>query len=164
MFSSTSLPKQSGSLEGASSFNPTNDCLSAFSRQKKKRFRCKPSSVSVVVLAKFRQNIPRGRQRDQLRDAGRVRIVQFQRNMSPKQVSNCLKQAFKSIKLDSWTYCSSSGYGMLHASESQQLSGEDIVSKYAKSSLYICESEVPEHVRLCVCVAQKGGYCYELLV
>lgn len=142
MFSSSSssvISKRSAEI----AFDPNEDSLSAFSKQKKNKFRCKPSNVTVVVLAEFKRNIPRGRRRDQLRDAGRVKIIQFQRSMSAKQVANSIKQGFKAIKLSSWTYCSSTSYGMLDASESQELTGEDIVLKYVKSSLYLCESEVP---------------------
>ena len=43
----------------------------------------------------------------------------------------------------------SSSYGLLSISEVQDLTGEDVVSKYAKGSLYVSEGEVPtENVRL----------------
>lgn len=97
--SSSSLPKRSAEV----AFDPSDDSLSAFTKQKKKKFRCKPSNITVVVMSTFKHNIPRGKRRDQLRDAGRVKIVQVQRNMSPKQVCNAIKLAFKNIKLNSWT-------------------------------------------------------------
>ena len=139
-----SAPKRAA----AEAFDP-NDDLSAFAKAKKKKFRSKPSNITVVVLDKFKHNIPRGKRRDQLKTAGRVKVIQVQRNMSAKQVRNCIKQGFKTLPLTEWTYLNSSSYGLLSISEVQDLTGEDVVSKYAKGSLYVSEGEVPtENVRL----------------
>ena len=44
----------------SATFDPTEDGLSDFSKQKKKRFRSKPSNVTVVAMENFKTNIPRG--------------------------------------------------------------------------------------------------------
>lgn len=143
MFGSGSTKISAGEL-----FDP-NDDLSAFYKSKKKKFRCKPSSINIVIMETYKHNIPRGKRRDQLKTAGRVKAVQINRSMSHKQVRNCLKQGFKNLPLTTWTYLNSSSSGLLSVNEVQDLTGEYLVSKYTKSSLYLCEGEAPaKNVRL----------------
>lgn len=143
--SSTALAlhsKRSASL----AFDPTEDGLSDFSKQKKKRFRSKPSSVTIVAMENFKTNIPRGKRRDQLRDAGRIKTIFIQRDMSSKQVRNAIKQGFLDKKLVNWSYLRCGSDGLLNVSDSQSLSGEDVVSKFSKGSLYLCERGTPVEI------------------
>lgn len=124
-------------------FDPTEDSLAEYAKKKKKRFRSKPSSITVVVMEEYKKNIPRGKRRDKLRDDGRIRNVLIQRNMTSKQVRRAIECEFKDKKLFSWSYLQCSGDGFLCTSESQLLTGEDIISKFSKGSLYLCEKGPP---------------------
>ena len=125
------------------SFDPTEDSLSDFSKQKKKKFRSKPSSVTVVAMEYFKTNIPRGKRREQLKNDGRIKAILVQRDMSSKQVRNAIKQGFSDKKLATWTYLRCGSDGLLNVSESQSLSGGDVISKFSKGSLYLCERGAP---------------------
>ena len=48
-------------------------------------------------------------------------------------------QEFNDIKLLSWIYLKCNSDGFLCVAESQLLTGEDIVSRFSKGSLYLCE-------------------------
>ena len=54
--------------------------------------------------------------------------------MSSKQVRNVIKQGFSDKKLATWTYLRCGSDGLLNVSESQSLSGGDVISKFSKGS------------------------------
>lgn len=72
----------------------------------------------------------------------RVKVLVFQRTMSPKQVSNVIRQGFGDMKLQTWMYLEASQDGMLSKSTNQEMDGDAVVSR--KGSLYLCECKAPE--------------------
>ena len=53
-----------------------------------------------------------------------------------------IKQGFKDIGLQSWTYLDVTQEGTLSTGHNQEMDGEDVVSR--KGALYLCESGSPE--------------------
>ena len=121
-------------------FDPTDTCLAEPARKKKKAFRSKPSNITVVVLPQFVSYVPRGKKREQLKRDNRLKVLSFERRMTPKQVQEVIKKGFANLKLETWTYLDCSADGMLSKVESNDVDGEKVVSR--KGSLYLCQSKV----------------------
>ena len=109
-------------------------------------------------MENFKTNIPRGKRRDQLRNTGRIKNILIQRDMSSKQVRNAIRQGFQDNKLVSWTYLRCGGDGLLSISESQSLNGEEVVSKFSKGSLYLCERGAPMEI-VSILYSWGRGWC-----
>jgi hypothetical protein len=126
--SSPSLPKL------PSSFDPSRECVFAQQKQRKKSCRIKPSKLTLTLLSLGSCVIPRGKQRKALHDAGRMKTVEFSREMSSQVVRNKIITAFALQKDFHSTYnlLSQGQNGRLMVADNQNPSGEEFVGGVLK--------------------------------
>ena len=79
-------------------FDPLADCVASAAKRKKKAVRIKPRKITVV-LVDGTDRVPRFGKRKALKNEGKIRQLQFTRNMSAEQVKKNIIHGF-SDKVD----------------------------------------------------------------
>ena len=121
-------------------FDPTSECCVQDKQKKKKAATTKGrvTNVQVILLKCFTPSLPRGRRRTELKDSGRIKMLQFKRSMSPHKVRSQIVRGFHHIKgLETLTYLDSRDNN-LKISKKKDLGGEDVIKR--KGSLYLYSS------------------------
>ena len=77
-------------------FNPASECVALSQHKKKKAFKSKPSNVQVIMVYD-KSTIPRGKPRKMLESQGKVQKIELRREMSSREVNNCVLRSFKHI-------------------------------------------------------------------
>ncbi|KAF3980805.1 MAG: hypothetical protein HFP76_00190 [Methylococcales symbiont of Iophon sp. n. MRB-2018] len=141
--SQASLPKL------AANFDPGSDCVFAEQKKRKKSARVKPSKLNLAFLRARRvpTTIPRGKHRKDLVTNGRIRKVDFTREMSAQVVKNTIITAFSELQdfNSSYNILSQSQDGRLTLADNQYPSGVQFVDKALKhrGNVYLtCMEEV----------------------
>ena len=79
-------------------FDPFADCIASDAKRKKKAVRIKPRNIAVVLVDDT-DRVPRFGKRKALKNDGKIRQLQFTRNMSAGQVKKNIIRGF-SDKID----------------------------------------------------------------
>ena len=126
--SSPSLPKL------PSSFDPGSECVFASQKRKKKSSRVKPSKLTLTLLPLGSSAIPRGKHRKILENGGRLKKVEFYREMSSQVVQNKIITAFVEQEDFHSTYSLllQSQDGRLTLADNQFPTGEQFVEEALK--------------------------------
>ncbi len=113
--------------------------LGATPTNKKKRAavvrKAKPSSVTVVVLERFRPVVPRGITRERLAREGRLLSIRLHREMTNEDVRRKISSGFKCSP--DVTLLDASGGTLLCKCDDQNIDGARAVER--KGALYFCE-------------------------
>ncbi len=101
----------------------------ASQKKKKTPIRFKPSKITAILVGNPQRGIPKGRDRRKLRKDGDEKVVELKRNMSAKEVKNCLLRAFL---LDDYLVLKSTQDGKLSIATDQQPSGDRVIENITK--------------------------------
>lgn len=125
----------------SSTFDPKADCIVDSQKRKKKKAitRDRPKKISVVLLPDFMQVVPKGNARKRLNKDGRIKKLEFRRNMSFLQARNVIVKSFAGFKLkDIQVLCCDQSNAMEKAA-TQTPNGDELMDIAGQGSLYICE-------------------------
>ena len=110
-------------------FDPTEESVVKHNQEKKKRG-IKHSKVEVILLKDFQRDIPKGEARKKLRRRGQICDVLLNKTMTPLQVENCIKNAFKHFSLSSFVVLDTDSTGhFLTRAATQQIDGAKAISR-----------------------------------
>ena len=130
-----------GSRKRSSTFDPTAECV-ASARQKKKKaaIRFKASKITVILVSSPDKGVPKGKDRHKLKRDGDEQVIEVKRNMSAKEVKNCILRAFL---IENYNVLKSTQDGKLSIAENQMPAGDDAIENITKRKfpLYICETD-----------------------
>ena len=108
-------------------FDPASECVALVQQKKKKAFKSKPSNVEVIMVCD-KSTIPRGKARKMLDDQGKVQKIEFRREMSNREVTNCVLRNFDHVhNLIGFTLLETDRGGKLHPSQNEKPDGEYII-------------------------------------
>lgn len=108
-------------------FDPAAECVALGQQKKKRAFKSKPSNVQVIMVHD-KSNIPRGKVRRMLEGKGRVQKIEFRREMSSREVTNCVLQNFKHVNgLIGFALLEADQSGRLYPSENKEPDGEYVI-------------------------------------
>ena len=128
----------SGSGGERKPFDPPQ-CLQKECHSKKKAVstKSKASSVEVVVIKNFQQDVPKGLARKKLKKCGRIQSVKISRAMGVSDVERVIKRAFKPIGLTNFIFLEvdPTGHYLSHADTG--VDGQHAINR--RGALYICE-------------------------
>ncbi len=110
----------SSSQKVPDTFDPTKGCVFADRKGKRKAARVRPCHVNLILLCDMESRTPRGKQKQSLIANGRVKKIDFCRNMSSHVVKNTILRAFAGIE------DFGSSYVLLHQGQDGRLSNADV--------------------------------------
>ncbi len=121
-------------------FDPTESMTSAHQKKKKAAIRFKPSKITVILVSNPDKGVPKGKDRRKLKTDGDEQIVELKRNMSSKEMKNCILRAFV---IENYVLLKSTQDGKLNIAKNQKPTGDDVIENITKRKfpLYICESD-----------------------
>ena len=91
-----------GSGGGKKAFDPNDECVVKGQQVKKKKsipIKSKPSTIEVILLQDYQEDVPKGTARNKLKKCGRVLQIKLTRVMSTADVERVIKRAFKHLAL-----------------------------------------------------------------
>ena len=94
------FPSKSSGNKRKHPFDPTSECCVQEKQKKKKAATTegRVTNVQVILLKCFTPSLPRGRRRTELKDSGRIKMLQFKRSMSPHEVLSQIVRGFHHIE------------------------------------------------------------------
>lgn len=108
-------------------FDLAAECVALMQQKKKKAFNSKPSNVQVIMV-QDKSIIPRGKVKRSLEDQRKVQKIEFRREMSIREVTNCVVRHLKHVNdLFRFNLLEADQSGRLHPSENQEPDGEYII-------------------------------------
>lgn len=112
------------------------------SSQKKKKGASAPAkskacTVDVVMLKNFKQDVPKGLERKNLKKKGRIQSVKLTRAMGEEEVERVIKRAFKPLHLTNLVFLEVDPTGHYLTKASSSVDGQQAISR--RGALYICE-------------------------
>jgi len=106
------------------------------SKNKKQRVGGRPRSVVAVMLANELATVPKGATRKRLAEEGRIKKIQFRREMSCDEVLSVIERAFGHKLFKFMIAKKDNSMQMID----DLISGEDVISLTSSgASLYMCE-------------------------
>ena len=130
----------SGSGGDKRAFNPNAECVVKGKQVKKKKTiptKSKPSTVEVVLLQNYQEDVPKGAARNKLKKCGRVQQVKLTRVMAVADVERVIKRAFKHVALKQFMPLEVDTTGHYLSRSEEDLDGQQAINR--RGALYICE-------------------------
>ena len=129
---------------GSSSLDPTSDLVTRHQKAKKKSTRIKPFRRSVVVLDAYSHTIPSAGTRKQLSDNGRMKKLEFRRNMTHSEVKNVIVRNFPCLAMNTGKFLKCAPGNTLEEFEleGRYPNGELLLTVASKESVYMVEVSV----------------------
>jgi hypothetical protein len=125
-------------------FDPLQGCVVGERQRQKKAanpaVRGRSKSITVVVLKDISRFIPKGMQREELRNAGRVKSLPFHRVMSKEEVKRVILEGFQ---IQDFRYLKGNRDNTLKVHEAQALDGNEAIQLAGFGSLYVQEQLSP---------------------
>ena len=152
LFPSSSL---CSSRKRSNTFDPTEECVAtAHQKKKKAAIRYKPNKIAVILVVNLEKGVPKGKYRRHLKSDGNELTIEVKRNMSAKQVKNCILREFS---IGDYQVLCSTQDGKLTVAANQQPSGDYVIENICKRKFpfYICERS-EEEIEVSV-YHRKGG-------
>ena len=138
--SSTSSPSPRPELN----FDPR--ARSVVEKKKASITRDRPRKVTVVMLPELSWRVPKSAARKKLNKDGRIKKLEFRRNMTFLQAKNVIIKAFSNFQLTELLYlltellylsCEQSS--VMKKAATQMPNGDDLIGIAGQGSLYVCE-------------------------
>ena len=135
--SSTSSPSPRPELN----FDPrARSVVEAMKRKKKASItRDRPRKVTVVMLPELLWRVPKSAARKKLNKDGRIKKLEFRRNMTFLQAKNVIIKAFSNFQLTELLYLSCEQSSVMKKAATQMPNGDDLIGIAGQGSLYVCE-------------------------
>jgi len=124
-------------------FDPTNECVFAAEKKKKKAARNRGTLVNFVLVSDPDKGLPRGQARKELLGGGMSKKIEIFRHTKPVEVYNKVLQQFPSIS--AYSYIQVVDGSHLTVSNIQHLDADEVIKDSQKRNgniLYITPSEV----------------------
>ena len=123
-------------------FSPFDKSVAESARVKKKAAipKGRPRTLTVVLLEKDDEKVPRGKKRKELKEKGRLRSVKIHRSAAASEVRNELDIAFADfpgVVSARFLRCSQDNAMVMH--HEQSLNGEDIAELAGNGCVYMSE-------------------------
>ena len=130
---------QSGSSKGKRKFNPSDECVVASEKRKKKatNTRAKLRTFYIVLLPKKTVYVPKGYAKSRLAKQGRVVKAVFKRNMNSEEVKETVVDAFSAFKLVNFVFLNCGQDNRLKVIDSNDPSGDGIFELAGQGSIYV---------------------------
>ena len=132
----TIFPATSSSkLHVPTAFNPNEECVFSSQKKRKKVARIKPSRLSLTLITGKESSIPRGKHRKSLETRGRIKKVEFTREVSAQAVKNKIVATFREqedFQSLAYRHLCQSQDGKLSTADNQFPSGKDFVENALK--------------------------------
>ena len=146
----------SGKCSHSTTFDPTKELVVLRNKMKKKATRSKPYKRSVVVLRGYTHVIPAAGTRKKLKESGRIKKLEFTRNMSSHDVKHTLAQDFFA-STPSFLKCQDN---KLIVFPLKNYPDGEVLEMSSKESVYFVQNVVSfqhcivlyKHIQHCVCI------------
>ena len=120
-------------------FDPNDDCVVAEQHRQKKaalkgKVKGRAKSINVMIVEGNGNSIPRGVKKEQLKNNGKFKTLDFFRYMTSKEVNEKLGEAFPGKK---FAFLKPSGSNTLNKADNQSLDGNEIFDLAKSGSLYL---------------------------
>lgn len=125
-------------------FDPEAECAVASQKSKKKATnqRIKPKILTVVLLAKKPEFVPKGHLRKKLTKSGRIQKIEFKRSMTSSEVKSVIGEGFSGFETESAQFLRCGKDNIMLVSEEQALSGDSVINLAGQGSLYLTQKRV----------------------
>lgn len=127
------------------SLDPKADCVVQANKAKKKATnqRIKIKKLTVVLLKKKPQYVPKGYERKKLKSAGRIVKIEVKRCMTQDEVRSILMEAFpafEDVETSQFLRCGQDNIMLLN--DEQDIDGEGIINLAGQGSVYMTQEKV----------------------
>lgn len=128
-------------------FDPSSSCVATTQQQKKKASRPKPTVIEVFILPSYRNKVPKGAERKNLKESGRCKKITIHRQMGELEMKNTILREFSHIpNFTNFVLLECEANNILKQS-THKLTGGIAVEK--RGALYLYEKKV---IRVCSCL------------
>ena len=137
MFSTTATAQKR-----LSTFDPTADCVFEHQKKKKKAARNKISKISVMVVHRIADGVPKAAYKERLIAEGRLVKVELTRQMQPGQVKALFLNAIKGLNIEAYKVLDVVGQKLV-VSKNQDPDGDTIIENSSRrrgNMLYVVDS------------------------
>ena len=122
----------------ARKFDPHEECVAAESHRRKKATGKRSKRLNVVMLEHLSSRVPKGIQRNKLKEDGHIIELAFNRSMTSKETMNVITDAFKDLtgggKLQ---FLQANRDNTLDVHTQQNLDGNGVLNLAGSGSLYV---------------------------
>ena len=130
-------------------FNPNAECVVKGQQVKKKKSiptKTKPSTIEVILLKSYQEDVPKGATRNKLKKCGRVQQVKLTRVMTTAEVERIIKRAFKHLALKQFMRLDVDMTGHYLNRSGEELDDQQAINR--RGALYICEVDLCHYIKI----------------
>ena len=141
------FPTCAGTKRRAVEFNPDDECVAAEAHRRKRaatRGKGKAKKLKVVLLEDVPSSIPKGSQRNKLKNGGRIEEIGFHRQMGAEETRKHIQRAFCGLGcVSNFKYFQGHKDTSLKVSLRQELDGCGVIDLAGFGSLYLQQLDDP---------------------